>query len=62
MSLALADSDDTDKDLARAHSLDPVVVTAQALHGPQAAPSQGSLIAVQLQSILGADFIQNNIR
>jgi iron complex outermembrane receptor protein len=56
---ALADASD-DADQARAHSLDPVLVTAQALHGPQSAPSQGSLVATQPQSIVGADFIQNN--
>jgi len=44
----------------RARSLDPVIVTAQALHGPQSAPSQGSLVATQPQSIVGAEFIQNN--
>ncbi len=61
LSLALADnSDDSAKETTHAHSLDPVVVTAQALHGPQDAPSQGSLVAVQPQSIVGADFIQNN--
>ena len=49
-----------DTDQTRAHSLDPVLVTAQALHGPQSAPSQGSLVATQPQSIVGADFIQNN--
>ena len=47
-------------DQVRAHSLDPVLVTAQALHGPQSAPSQGSLVATQPQSIVGEDFIQNN--
>jgi iron complex outermembrane recepter protein len=52
--------DANDADQARAHSLDPVLVTAQALHGPQSAPSQGSLVATQPQSIVGADFIQNN--
>jgi iron complex outermembrane receptor protein len=62
VSVALADTDvdDTNQNQARIHGLDPVVVTAQALHGPQAAPSQGSLVAVQPQSIVGADFIQNN--
>ena len=60
VSLALADADDSNKEQERIHSLDPVVVTAQALQGPQAAPSQGSLVAVQPQSIVGADFIQNN--
>jgi iron complex outermembrane receptor protein len=49
-----------DADQSRAHSLDPVLVTAQALHGPQSAPSQGSLVATQPQSIVGAEFIQNN--
>jgi len=58
--LVMADVDDASKDQDRLHSLDPVVVTAQALHGPQGAPSQGSLVAVQPQSIVGADFIQNN--
>jgi iron complex outermembrane recepter protein len=47
-------------DQARAHSLDPVVVTAQTLSGPQEAPSQGSLLATQPQSIVSAQFIQNN--
>jgi iron complex outermembrane recepter protein len=59
MSGAWADpTDDTDQ--SHAHGLDPVLVTAEALKGPQAAPSQGSLVAVQPQSIVGADFIQNN--
>jgi iron complex outermembrane recepter protein len=59
MNFAHADvAEDTDQN--RAHSLDPVLVTAQALHGPQSAPSQGSLVATQPQSIVGADFIQNN--
>src|SRR5579859_8042240 len=49
-----------DADQERTHGLDPVLVTAQALHGPQSAPSQGSLVATQPQSIVGADFIQNN--
>ncbi len=51
-----------EQDPTRAHSLDPVVVTvvATALKGPQSAPSQGSLVATQPQSIVGADFIQNN--
>ena len=52
--------DANDADETRAHSLDPVLVTAQALHGPQSAPSQGSLVATQPQSIVGAEFIQNN--
>jgi len=63
LSPALADPDgnsDDNPDQARLHSLDPVLVTAQALHGPQSAPSQGSLVATQPQSIVGAEFIQNN--
>ncbi len=59
MGYAYADAVE-DADQARAHSLDPVLVTAEALHGPQSAPSQGSLVATQPQSIVGADFIQNN--
>jgi hypothetical protein len=44
MNYAHADvAEDTDQ--THAHSLDPVLVTAQALHGPQSAPSQGSLVA-----------------
>jgi iron complex outermembrane recepter protein len=58
-STAHADPDET-TDLTHAHNLDPVLVTAEALHGPQAAPSQGSLVATQPQSIVGAQFIQNN--
>jgi iron complex outermembrane recepter protein len=55
----LADpADDTEP--MPAHSLDPVIVTAQSLNGPQTAPSQGSLVATQPQSIVGAEFIQNN--
>jgi iron complex outermembrane receptor protein len=50
----------TEADDSAGRSLDPVLVTAQALHGPQDMPSQGSLVAVQPQSIVGADFIQNN--
>jgi iron complex outermembrane receptor protein len=63
LSHAFADTDsnsDDNTDQARAHSLDPVLVTAQALNGPQSAPSQGSLVATQPQSIVGAEFIQNN--
>lgn len=52
------DVDDTDE--GRGHNLDPVLVTAQAFHGLQSAPSQGSLVATQPQSIVGAEFIQNN--
>ena len=55
---AFADADDSGQ--SRAQSLDPVLVTAQALRGPQSAPSQGSLVATQPQSIVGADFIRNN--
>jgi iron complex outermembrane recepter protein len=52
---------DADADQSHAHDgLDPVLVTAQALKGPQLAPSQGSLVATQPQSIVGGDFIQLN--
>src|SRR3984893_541846 len=53
-----ADAEGTDQ--TRAHSLEPGRVTAHALHGPHWAPWQGSLVATQPQSIVGADFIQNN--
>src|ERR1700736_6569498 len=60
-SLGTANADpDESADQPHAHSLDPVLVTAEALHGPQSAPSQGSLVATQPQSIVGAEFIQNN--
>jgi iron complex outermembrane receptor protein len=58
-SAAHADSDEN-TDQKHVRSLDPVLVTADALHGPQSAPSQGSLVATQPQSIVGAEFIQNN--
>lgn len=52
---------DAQSDSSNGHgSLDPVIVTAQALKGPQLAPSQGSLLATQPQSIVGGDFIQLN--
>lgn len=53
-----ADTDEVTDQHAR--SLDPVLVTAQRLEGPQLAPSQGSLVATQPQSIVGGDFIQLN--
>lgn len=55
-----ADAEDQSAQSRNLNSLDPVLVTAQALKGPQLAPSQGSLIATQPQSIVGRDFIQNN--
>ena len=55
-----ADADDQSAQSRNLTSLDPVLVTAQALKGPQLAPSQGSLVATQPQSIVGRDFIQNN--
>ncbi len=54
-----AENADSDAD-QRAHSLDPVLVTAQALKGPQGVVSQGSLVATQPQSIIGGEFIQLN--
>ena len=56
--LAFADLAAGDEDQGP-HSLDPVLVTAQALQGPQAAPSQGSLVATQPQSVITSDFFQN---
>jgi iron complex outermembrane receptor protein len=55
-----ADADEQGSQARNLNSLDPVLVTAQMLKGPQVAPSQGSLIATQPQSIVGRDFIQNN--
>jgi iron complex outermembrane receptor protein len=53
--------DQTDEtDQAHGRSLDPVLVTAQALKGPQESPSQGSLVATQPQSVVGGEFIRNN--
>src|SRR3984957_11330819 len=51
---------DADTDQTTGRSLDPVLVTAQAMHGPQTAPSQGSLVATQPQSVVSGDFIHNN--
>ena len=51
---------DADADQTSGRSLDPVLVTAQAMHGVQTAPSQGSLVATQPQSIVSGDFIHNN--
>jgi len=53
-------SSDADADQTAGRSLDPVLVTAQALRGPQTAPSQGSLVATQPQSVVSGDFIHNN--
>jgi iron complex outermembrane recepter protein len=55
-----ADADNQSAQSRSLTSLDPVLVTAQVLKGPQLAPSQGSLIATQPQSIVGRDFILAN--
>ena len=57
---ARADADDQADQSRVPGSLDPVLVTAQRLKGPQFTPSQGSLVATQPQSIVSADFIQAN--
>jgi len=59
-SVFAANSAADDSDRNRDTSLDPVLVTAQALKGPQGVVSQGSLVATQPQSIIGGDFIQLN--
>ncbi len=41
-------------------SLDEIVVSAQHIQGPQAAPSQGSLVATEPQSVISGDYIKNN--
>jgi iron complex outermembrane receptor protein len=64
--LALAQSADTTSDQASGTvsqanpSLDEVVVSAQQIQGPQAAPSQGSLVATEPQSVIGGSYIRNN--
>jgi iron complex outermembrane recepter protein len=57
---AYADTSADDDSDQHAHSLDPVLVTAQALKGPQSLVSQGSLVATQPQSIIGGEFIELN--
>ena len=52
---------DSNADTTAGRSLDPVLVTAQALKGPQNVPSQGSLVATQPQSIVNSEFIQKNL-
>ena len=47
-------------DASSAGNLDQIVVTAKAIDGPEQAPSQGSLIATEPQSIVSNDFIQND--
>jgi len=59
LAATFADTTDDDTDQNHPHGLDPILVTAQSIK-LQAAPSQGSLIATQPQSIVGAEFIQNN--
>lgn len=51
---------DDGSDQPRTRSLDELVITAQSLNGPDQAPSQGSLVATQPQSVVSSDFIQNN--
>ncbi len=41
-------------------SLDQVVVSAQTISGPQQAPSQGSLVATEPQSVISGDYVHNN--
>jgi iron complex outermembrane recepter protein len=45
---------------AHSRNLEQVVITAQTLSRPEQAPSQGSLVATEPQSVIGGDFIQNN--
>lgn len=56
---ALAHADDG-ADQAASRSLDQVVITADSVKGPDQAPSQGSLVATEPQSVIGGDFIQSN--
>ena len=60
LAVAAAAHADSNANTSAGISLDPVLVTAQALKGPQNMPSQGSLVATQPQSIVGAEFIHQN--
>ena len=51
---------DVGSDTSAGRMLDPVLVTAQMLEGPQDAPSQGSLVATQPQSIVNKAYIHLN--
>ena len=51
---------DSTADTSVGRMLDPVLVTAQMLKGPQDAPSQGSLVATQPQSIVNKAYIHLN--
>ena len=51
---------DSSEDTSAGRMLDPVLVTAQLLTGPQDLPSQGSLVATQPQSIVNKVYIQLN--
>ena len=42
------------------HGLDPVIVTAESIRDKMDLPSEGSLVASQPQSVIGAAFFQNN--
>jgi iron complex outermembrane receptor protein len=42
-------------------NLDQIVVSAKAINGPDQAPSQGSLVATEPQSVISNEFIQNNL-
>jgi iron complex outermembrane recepter protein len=52
-------ADSTDE--SRNRTLDELVITAQSINGPDQAPSQGSLVATEPQSVISSDFIQNNL-
>jgi iron complex outermembrane recepter protein len=57
--LAFADADEP-SDQSRDRDLDQIVISAHTLSGPESAPSQGSLVATEPQSVISSDFIRNN--
>jgi iron complex outermembrane recepter protein len=60
-SIQAARADEEASNPSRTHDLEQVVVTAQALTGPEEAPSQGSLVATEPQSIVSREFIEQNM-
>ena len=57
--LAHADSDQGTSQ-ASDRDLDQIVISAKTVSGPAEAPSQGSLIATQPQSVIGGEYLQEN--
>ena len=60
-SAGIARADDEGTNLSRVNDLEQVVVTAHTLQGPEEAPSQGSVVATEPQSIVNSEFIHQNL-